>query len=138
MHYFSDIATSPWLLSIALVTASSLMMYVIKRITLVRLGNSRLLAEYPLTKIALQALRRPLSLIIVALNLGLLSVLLNHYEVGSNKLEAAIDLTVKIAIMLSIMLFAERFLSYLIVHFAATSEALNTSKSIVIPIPLNI
>jgi len=131
MHYFSDIATSPWLLSIALVVASGLTMYVIKRITLVRIGNSRLLAEHPLTKIALQALRRPLSLVIIAINLGLLSVLLNHYEVSNNKLDEAFDLSVKIVIMLSIMVFAERFLSYLIVHVAASSEALNTSKSIV-------
>ncbi|MEP7702573.1 mechanosensitive ion channel family protein [Paraglaciecola sp. 25GB23A] len=131
MQELLDSSMSPWAVTLALVSLSTLIMYLIKRITMVQLSKSRFLEGHSLTKIVLMAMSKPLSIIILLLNLFLLDLLLSYYQLTSLKIEQYFSITTKIAIILSLLIFIERFCSGAINHFAESSEAVKTSKSIV-------
>jgi small-conductance mechanosensitive channel len=126
-----EAAMSPLALTALLVILSTLAMYLTKRITMVQIGKSRILAGHSITRIVLLSARKPLNILILLLNLFLFDFLLNYFQLSNLKIEQYLSMTAKIAIVLSLLLFAERFLSALINYYAEISEVIRTSKSIV-------
>lgn len=122
---------SPWAITIAIVTFCTLSMYLIKRIVMVQLIKSRFFAGHSITKIVVMSLSKPLTILILLVNLFLLDVLLNYYQLATLKIEQYFSTTTQIAIILSLLIFVERFCSGAINHYAETSDAIRTSKSIV-------
>jgi len=131
MQQILDLTMSPWLLTVVLVSLSTLSMYLIKRITMVQLLKSRLLEGHSVTRLVIFAASKPLTILIILLNLILLDYLLNFYQLTNVRIEEYLALTSKITVILSLLIFAERFVSAAISHYAEKSEVVKTSKSIV-------
>lgn len=122
---------SPWALTALVVTISTLVMYLIKRITMVQIAKSQLLAGHSMTRIVLLSASKPLTILILLLNLFLLDYLLSYFQLTDSKIEQYFSMIAKIAIIISLLLFIERFLSFSINHYAEKSDVIRTSKSII-------
>jgi small-conductance mechanosensitive channel len=105
-------------------------MYLIKRITLVQLTKNRLLSEHRFTHILLQSISLPSNLIILLINLVLFEYLLQHYQLIEKGLGNVLNLGLKLGLILTVLLFTERFVSRTLSSYAETSESIKTSKSI--------
>lgn len=124
-------AMSPWVLTVLLVTLSTLSLYLIKRIAMVQFGKNSLLAEHPVTRLVILSTSKPLTILILLVNLLLLDYLLTYFALSDARIEQYFAMTAKIALILSLLLFAERFMSCLINHYALTTDVIRTSRSII-------
>ncbi|MEE2733651.1 MAG: mechanosensitive ion channel family protein [Pseudomonadota bacterium] len=125
---------SGWPPAVTLCLVSLVLVWLIKRLTLNRLQRIADRSRFYYDSLLISALHLPLTLLILLLHLFFLEYLLITFEAETFSLQPILSGAAKILIIVAIILFADRFLSGLLQQQTTRSEALKTSKGILMGI----
>lgn len=107
-----------------------------ERMGTIKAATVRLAAGYYYDSLLISSLNFPLTLLIILLHLLLVEYLLLAFDIESLPLEALSRPTFKILLIVSVVLFADRFLHGLLHRQTTRSEALMNSKVNIISYPV--
>ncbi len=134
LSQLSSIGVPP-ALSIALIVLVSLFtMLLIKRLVLSRIKKLIDKTHYHFDTLIITALRYPLTIIIIVLNLFLLDHLLDFFEVKENGLDGFVASASQLLIVVAVVIFVDRFLLGIIGNYANRSDSFKSSRSILLGI----
>ena len=131
---FFSLLQSNWILAVSLCLGSLLFIWFIKRLTLNHLQRIADRSRFYYDSLLISALHLPLTLVIVLLHLFFLEYLLIIFDADTFSLQPILSGAAKFLIILAVILFADRFLSGLLHQQTLRSDALKTSKGILMGI----
>ncbi|MFV8816565.1 mechanosensitive ion channel family protein [Haliea sp. E17] len=123
-----------WLVLTAGALASICVMLVCKRIVLVRLVRVADRSAWRYDSLLLNALSLPLTIAILVLNLWALDFLLRHFGVRESSLNGNAVLVARILLIVAVLVFIERLCVGLLRMHADDSDALRSSRTILVGI----
>lgn len=121
----------PWALALAVAVLAMLVMLLLKRLILVRIGKLIEQTPFQIDTLLVHALRLPLTLLVICLGLLVYRLVLSQLGDEAGALSASVNQGLQLLLILAIVLFADRFLSGLLGNYAQRSSALANSRSIV-------
>ena len=130
-NLIADLNLPPWLIISLSVLASTCIMLLVKRIVLGRVGRLIEKTHYQLDSLFINAIRLPLTIVIIVVNLLLLRFLSAYFEFNIPRVEAAILPLSKVLLIISLLVFVDKFCVGALVGYTNRSDALRSSKSIV-------
>lgn len=132
----SKLTLSGWPLATIIALSSLLVALLEKRLVLKHLQGVTSQSRYYYDSLLISSLNFPLTLLIILLHLLLVEYLLLAFDIESLPLEALSRPTFKILLIVSVVLFADRFLHGLLHRQTTRSEALMNSKVNIISYPV--
>lgn len=120
-----------WMIATITVTLATLIMLVAKRLFLNRLDKLAKKSNHHITNIVIRALKRPLTIVILIINMVLLVKLLQEFEIASDRVTEMIQTIAKILMIVALLLFFDRVVVGSIQHSTRNSFVLRNSDGII-------
>lgn len=126
----TDISLPPWLLIAIAIFFSTSVMLVIKRFVLRRVRRIIDKTTFYFDTLLINALNFPLTVIVLVVNLLFLRQLLVYFEIADKRVDGFVNAAAQLMLILAVVIFVDRFCVGMLGGYAAKSEALRNSKSI--------
>mgnify|MGYP006393809501 CR=1 FL=1 len=128
---FESFAMPGWGLPILYALISILVMLLIKRLMIGRIEGLLSRTSFKLDSLLIRAASFPLTVVIVAINLGLLAGIFDPDSVLSADTDKTLALIQKLLLIVAVILFVDRLCNGAVEFYSPNSEMLRSSKSIV-------
>ena len=129
-----DFLQSGWPPAVSLCLISLVLIWFIKRLILNHLQRIADRSRFYYDSLLISALHLPLTLLILLLHLFFLEYLLIAFDGDTFSLQPILSGAAKFLVIVAVILFADRFISGLLLQQTARTEALKTSKGILMGI----
>lgn len=135
MPEFEDVAAfaagwPPWALAFGMSSAAGLLLWCMVRLMLVHVGQLIARTRFTVDSLLLDALRRPLDLIVICVALLLYEQLHGGFGGTEAGEDALVGTAVQVLVILALILFADRLTVTALGRYAERTEALRNSRSI--------
>lgn len=126
----NDLGLPPWAMAAFIALLSTFLMLMIKRLILGRLHRLSDKSRFYFDSLLVNAVDTPLTILIVLLNLILLERLLDGFDIVNDGLTQTVTITAQVLLIMSIVLFTDRFAAGALNRYAEQSDVLRNSQSI--------
>lgn len=129
--YQQLIALPHWLIVVATIALSTLIMLLAKRVLLRRITRLTDRSRYRFDSLLAQALNLPLTIGILVINLVILHRMLEGMDIAGPRSGELLSLSGKILLILAILLFVDRLINATLSSYSGRSELLRSSNGII-------
>lgn len=119
-----------WVIATGLPFLSLILLLLFSQLLLARLSRVTSRTSFYLDGLMVKALRLPLALLILALNLVFMERLLRYYEIAPEMLESVTDNGGRILLILAFVILFDQIVKGSIVHYSRNSPVLRNSRGI--------